>query len=45
VFELCHATTGELHSIVRLVTVNVHLPTGRPVPIPDAVRNFVAKLG
>lgn len=45
VFELCHATTGELHSIVRLVTVNVHLPTGRPVPIPDAVRTFIERLG
>ncbi len=44
-FDLCHATTGELHSIVRLVTVNVHLPTGRPVPIPGAVRHFIEKLG
>ncbi len=44
-FELCHATTGELHSVVRLVTVNVHLPTGRPVPIPGPVRDFIEKLG
>jgi acyl-CoA thioester hydrolase len=45
VFELCHAATGELHSIVRLVTVNVHLPTGQPVPIPEAIREFIGKLG
>lgn len=44
-FELCHAATGELHSIVRLVTVNVHLPTGQPVAIPDVVRNFIERLG
>jgi len=34
-----------LHSIVRLVTVNVHLPTGQPVPIPEAIREFIGKLG
>jgi acyl-CoA thioester hydrolase len=33
-----------LHSVVRLVTVNVHLPTGQPVPIPDAIRGFIEKL-
>ena len=43
-FELHHAATGDLHSIVRLVTVNVHLPTGQPVPIPDTVRDFIEKL-
>ena len=43
-FELCHATTGELHAAVRLVNVNVHLPTGRPVEIPTAVRQFIGNL-
>lgn len=42
--EMCHADTGELHNIVRLVSVNVDLATGRPVEIPDAVRQFIAKL-
>lgn len=42
--EMCHAGTGELHNIVRLVSVNVHLPSGRPVEIPAAVRQFIADL-
>jgi len=40
-FELTHAETGELHCVVTQVNVNVHLPTGRPAPLPDAVREFL----
>lgn len=43
-FDLCHATTGDLHAQVRLVNVNVHLPSGKPAPIDDAVRQFIEKL-
>lgn len=40
-FELAHAATGALHTIVTMTTVNVHLPTGRPLPIAGAVRAFL----
>ena len=43
-FELCHATTGDLHATVDLVAVNVHLPTGRPAPIEGEVREFLERL-
>ena len=42
--DMAHAETGALHAQVTQVIVNVHLPTGRPVPIPDAVRAFVEAL-
>jgi YbgC/YbaW family acyl-CoA thioester hydrolase len=40
-FEMTHADTGDLHCVVTQVNVNVHLPTGRPVPLPKAVREFL----
>ena len=43
-YELAHAVTGELHAIIMMVIVNVHLPTGRPVPIADPVRAFLEAL-
>ena len=43
-FELCHATTGDLHTKIDMVIVNVHLPTGKAVPIADEVRTFLEAL-
>lgn len=40
-FELLHGRTGELHARVELVVVNVHLETGRPLPITGEVRAFL----
>ena len=42
--DMAHGTTGDLHATVSLVMVNVHLPTGRPAPIPEAVRGFLEAL-
>ena len=42
--EMAHADTGALHATVSMVMVNVHLPTGRPVAIPDAIRGFIERL-
>ena len=43
-FELLHGETGELHARIELVVVNVHLPTGRPLPIGAEVRAFLEAL-
>src|SRR3569833_4224717 len=43
-FELCHADTGALHSVIDMVIVNVHLPSGQPAPIAPEVRGFLEKL-
>jgi len=43
-FELCHATTGALHTVIDMVIVNVHLPSGQPMPIVDPVRAFLEAL-
>ncbi len=43
-FELLHAATGELHAKIMMTVVNVHLPTGRPVPLSDAVRAYLGAL-
>lgn len=43
-FELAHAATGELHNVITVTSVNVHLPTGRPLPIEGAVREFLQAL-
>lgn len=43
-FELAHATTGDLHTVITMVSVNVHLPTGRPAPLDPDVRQFLAAL-
>jgi len=43
-FELCHATTGALHTVIDMVIVNVHLPSGQPKPIADPVRAFFEAL-
>lgn len=43
-FELCHAVTGELHTKIDMVIVNVHLPTGKPVAIPNEMRAFLEQL-
>jgi YbgC/YbaW family acyl-CoA thioester hydrolase len=42
--ELMHGQTGALHATIVMVTVNVHLPTGRPLAMPDAVRAFLQAL-
>jgi YbgC/YbaW family acyl-CoA thioester hydrolase len=43
-FEMVDATTGALHCVVTQVNVNVHLPTGRPAPLPEAVRAYLETL-
>lgn len=43
-YEMVNEASGELHCTIEMVNVNVHLPTGRPAPIDDAVRQFLAKL-
>ncbi|MGL4314936.1 MAG: acyl-CoA thioesterase [Sphingomonas sp.] len=43
-FELCHAETGALHTVIDMVIVNVHLPTGEPAPIEGEVRAFLERL-
>jgi acyl-CoA thioester hydrolase len=43
-FELCHAETGALHSIIEMVMVNVHLPSGQPAPVAGDVRAFIKNL-
>ena len=43
-FELAHAETGELHTVITMVSVNVHLPTGRPAPLGPEVRAFLEGL-
>ncbi|MCP3736073.1 acyl-CoA thioesterase [Sphingomonas sp. RP10(2022)] len=42
--DLAHGDTGALHAMILLVMVNVHLPTGRPLAIGDAVRAFLERL-
>jgi acyl-CoA thioester hydrolase len=39
-FELAEAATGDLHTRISMVSVNVDLATGRPQPIPEQVRAF-----
>jgi YbgC/YbaW family acyl-CoA thioester hydrolase len=43
-FELCHAVTGALHTVIDMVIVNVHLPTGKPIPIDAPIRAFLETL-
>jgi YbgC/YbaW family acyl-CoA thioester hydrolase len=43
-YELCHADTGALHSVIDMVIVNVHLPTGQPMPIAPPVRAELERL-
>jgi len=43
-FELCHAETGVLHTVIDMVIVNVHLPTGQPAPIAEPIRAFIEGL-
>jgi YbgC/YbaW family acyl-CoA thioester hydrolase len=43
-FELAHAETGELHTVITMVSVHVDLETGRPVALPDAIRAVLAGL-
>lgn len=42
-FELVNAATGALHTTIRMVIVNVHLPTGEAAAIEDATRAFLEK--
>ncbi|MBX9795860.1 thioesterase family protein [Sphingomonas sp.] len=37
-FELCDPNAGSLNCVIEMVTVHVDLDSGRPVPIPPAVR-------
>lgn len=43
-FELRHAETGDLHTVIMMTIVNVHLPTGKAVAIADDVRAFLEKI-
>lgn len=43
-FELAHAETGELHTVITMVSVHVDLETGRPVALPDTIRTVLAEL-
>ena len=43
-FELAHAETGELHTVITMVSVHVDLETGRPKPLPDAIRTVLESL-
>ena len=43
-FELCHAESGALHTIITMVSVNVHLPSGRPAPLAPELRAFLETL-
>jgi YbgC/YbaW family acyl-CoA thioester hydrolase len=43
-FELAHAETGELHTVITMVSVHVDLETGRPVALPNAIRTVLAGL-
>jgi acyl-CoA thioester hydrolase len=43
-FELCHADTGELYTKIEMVIVNVHLPTGKSLPVAPEVRAFLEAL-
>lgn len=42
-FELANQH-GDLCNVIEMVSVNVHLPTGRPVPIEGPVRQFLDAL-
>ncbi len=42
--DLAHGDTGVVHARIVMVMVNVHLPTGRPVPIGGDVRAFLETL-
>jgi acyl-CoA thioester hydrolase len=42
-FELANQH-GDLCNVIEIVSVNVHLPTGRPVPIEGEVRRFIDAL-
>jgi YbgC/YbaW family acyl-CoA thioester hydrolase len=43
-FELCHAETGALHTVIEMVVVNVHLPSGKPAPLAPKVRAYLEQL-
>jgi acyl-CoA thioester hydrolase len=43
-YELCHAETGTLHTVIDMVIVNVHLPTGKPIAITNEIRAFLENL-
>ena len=43
-FELAHAETGELHTVITMVSVNVDLATHTSALVSDAIRGFLAKL-
>jgi YbgC/YbaW family acyl-CoA thioester hydrolase len=43
-FELAHAETGDLHTVITMVSVHVDLETGRPVALPDAIRTVLEAL-
>lgn len=43
-FELVHAETGALHTVITMVSVHVDLETGRPVALPDAIRAVLEAL-
>ncbi len=43
-FELVDADRGALHTVITMVSVHVDLASGRPAPLPDAIRAHIAGL-
>ena len=43
-FELTHADTGDLHTVVEMVSVHVDLASGRPAPLDPRVRALLELL-
>ena len=43
--ELCHAETGELHTVIEMVSVHVDPVARKSKPIPQGVRVRLAMLG
>ena len=43
-FELVDADTGALHTVITMVSVHVDLASGRPAPLPDAIRAHITGL-
>jgi len=43
-FELVDADAGALHTVITMVSVHVDLASGRPAPLPDAIRAHIAGL-
>lgn len=42
--ELVNPATGDLHTVIHMVSVHVSLATGRPTPLPDPIRAHLTAL-